>query len=97
MIGVRDAVERAIAHLREMQELAGEQVSGLEVEEVEEVEKSSDDRQWSITLSYLRKPSSLSQMIGGSSLPKERVYKDFNVDAETGEVRSMRIRQIHAT
>jgi hypothetical protein len=92
MIGVRDAVERAIAHLREMQELAGEQVSGLEVEEVE---KSSDDEQWFVTLSCLRKPLGIGSVIG--SFPKERVYKDFKVDAETGEVRSMRIRQLHAT
>jgi len=91
-MSVREAVGKAIAFFRELQEQAGEQVSGLEVEEVE---KSDNDQYWLITLSYLRKPTGMEQVVG--ALKRERSYKSFKVNAETGEVISMTIRQVHAS
>lgn len=59
---------------------------------LEEVELSEDDKHWLITLSF--------QSIAGPSLGifNKRQYKVFKVDADTGKVVSMKIRELsHAT
>ena len=55
---------------------------------LEEVELTDDGQYWLITLSYPR--SGLSQIIGDG--PRE--YKLFKIRADTGEVKSMKIRKI---
>jgi hypothetical protein len=58
---------------------------------VEEVERPEDRGNWVITLSL---PVPLSLQVFGRKEDKE--YKTFVVDAETGEVKSMKIRQLAA-
>lgn len=52
-------------------------------ERLEEVELTDDEKHWLITLSYR-----------DSHLTSERSYKKFTIDAETGEVQSMKIRSV---
>ncbi len=59
---------------------------------LEEAELTDDKRAWLITLSFdERIPDS---PLGMKNLfsPAKREYKQFEIDRETGEVRSMRIR-----
>ena len=84
MIDVKEATDKAKAHLVSFFPEA-EQV------QLEEVELSVDKAHWLITLSYEGISSSVaSSMLVGKSL----LYKIFKLDAETGEVLSMKIRNI---
>jgi len=89
MIDAREAVKRAAAYLGEISAPIGRQLGALEVEEVE---RSGDEQCWLITLSY---PRGLS--IALSLGEGKRVYKQFKVNAETGEVQSMTMREVHAS
>jgi hypothetical protein len=61
---------------------------------VEEVELTDDGRYWLITLSY-EAPVETTPFMGTTvSTGGDRQYKVFKVDAKTGEVLSMRIREI---
>ena len=62
---------------------------------LEEVELSSDDRSWLITLGYGVKrehltASELMSAPAGTSPNSIRAFKVFKIDVETGEVRSMK-------
>ena len=58
--------------------------------QLEEVELTENGEYWLITLSY---PSSgLAEILGRGVGPKE--YKVFRIDANTGEVKSMKIRKV---
>ncbi len=84
MIDVKEATDKAKAHLISFFPEA-EQV------QLEEVELSEDKACWLITLSYEGVSSSVaSSMLVGKSL----LYKIFKLDAESGEVLSMKIRNI---
>ena len=84
MIDVKEATDKAKAHLVSFFPEA------VQVQ-LEEVELSVDKAHWLITLSYEGKSSSVaSSMLVGKSL----LYKIFKLDAETGEVLSMKIRNI---
>lgn len=84
MIDVKEATDKAKAHLVSFFPEA-EQV------QLEEVELSEDKAFWLITLSYEGISSSVaSSMLVGKSL----LYKIFKLDAESGEVLSMKIRDI---
>jgi len=54
--------------------------------QLEEVELSDDGEYWLITLSYPVSPS--------FSVPAKRKYKIFKINAKTGEVKSMKIRNV---
>ena len=86
MIDVRTAVQAAGRYARE---LYGES-SDLTLM-VEEVEPSADERYWLITLSLADRTNPFATLARGSA---GRTYKIFEVDAETGEVRSMKIRSV---
>jgi len=58
---------------------------------VEEVEISDDDRYWYITLGYDLPQGSAGLMSIGFL---HRNYKVFKIDDQTGDVRSMKVRQI---
>jgi hypothetical protein len=79
MIHVKQAVQIAAKYLSE---IINQPIAGLLVEETE---KSSDDAMWFITVSYYL----TSDMFGSRS------YKIIAVDAETGDVKSMKIRTIN--
>ena len=84
MIHVKEATEKAKEHLRSFFPEAGRI-------QLEEVELSADKVYWLVTLSYEGLSSSVaSSMLVGKSL----IYKVFKLDAENGEVISMKIRDI---
>jgi hypothetical protein len=94
MIPIQMAVDNAVGFARKVLESTrtGEML-------LEEVDTSTvDDREvWLITLSIPRpKPStpSLSALSSFASLQSDRQYKTFTVDGETGDVLSMKIRQL---
>ncbi|MDB4906264.1 MAG: hypothetical protein JWO05_1048 [Gemmatimonadetes bacterium] len=67
---------------------------------LEEVELSDDSRFWKITLGWVE-PASRTTQAGGNIfaaaradiVPLPRVYKQFLVNGETGQVASMKIRE----
>ena len=105
MIPPKEAVSNAKKYLREILE-PEEEISDLRLEEVE-FEKS--DKQWLITLGYLRPRNTkiksdenrLFRAIRGSLNEEKqednenRIYKRLVVDAESGDVERMLIREVH--
>jgi hypothetical protein len=84
MINVKDAADKAKEYLRAF-------FPDAEQVQLEEVELSADKKHWLITLSYEGISGSVaSSMLVGKSLR----YKIFKLDAKTGEVLSMKIRDI---
>jgi len=84
MIDVRQAIDIAKEHLT---------IFFPEAENVqlEEVELTTDKTHWLITLSYEGVTTSVaSSLLVGKSL----IYKQFRLDAESGDVISMKIRDI---
>jgi hypothetical protein len=84
MIDVKTAVKIAFDYIqdlyeeRELQELA-----------LEEVEQSADKAWWLVTLGHARRLSGMDGF-GGQH---RRAYRVFKIDAEQGQVQSMRIRE----
>lgn len=84
MIKVKEATDKAKEYLESF-------FPDAEQVQLEEVELSGDKTHWLITLSYEGVSTSVaSSMLVGKSL----LYKIFKLDAETGEVISMKIRDI---
>ena len=93
-ITVRQAVARAMAAAKEF--YTGKEMIDLTLEEVE---TSDDGTQWLITLGFYlpsKKPASsldeVFRQVKGTTYEKK--YKLFKVDAATGEVGSMKIRNV---
>jgi hypothetical protein len=84
-IGVKDAVQAAMAAIREL--LPASELNDLRLEEVDQ---SEDERFWLITLGFY--PPSEGPLAPLARAPRK--YKVFTVDADTGKVRSMKIRAI---
>ena len=84
MINVKDATQKAKEYLMSF-------FPDAEQVQLEEVELSADRKQWLITLSYEGESGSVaSSMLVGKSIR----YKLFRLDAKSGEVLSMKIRDI---
>jgi len=84
MIDVKEASEKAKSYLASF-------FPDAEKVQLEEVELTADKAHWFITLSY----EGVSQSVASSLLVGKSVrYKIFKLDAETGEVLSMKIRDI---
>lgn len=84
MINVTDATRRAKEYLMTF-------FPDAEQVQLEEVELGTDKKHWLITLSYEGGSGSVaSSMLVGKSLR----YKIFTLDAKSGEVLSMKIRDI---
>lgn len=89
MISMKQAVASAVDFAKAL--YAEEHLTDLQVEEIE---SSEDDKLWFITLGWGAPPGSEPGLFGGlSSAVMRRVYKVFSIDAETGEVISMKIRE----
>ncbi len=86
MIPIKDAVTSAIAFAKSV--LDSERTQDMRLEEVE-IAKIGPKDVWHITLSMLIDRSQLLMM----SNPR-REYKTFTVDATSGEVLSMKIREL---
>jgi hypothetical protein len=82
MIDAREAASRAANYLKDL----FPEAQGMQLEEVE---ISDDDSEWSITLSFFD-PEKISLPLN----PPPKKYKIFRIDAETAEVRSMKIRKV---
>jgi hypothetical protein len=80
MIDVKKAVTAALTYAQEL---------GRSGATLEEVDRSEDDRYWLVTLGFPRRLNDFA-VLGG--VKYEPDYKVFKVDAETGEVLSMKIR-----
>lgn len=98
-IDVRDAVVAAQKSLQSMADLMGGHVLDLRLEEVE---LSEDKSLWVITLSFIipiskESISNLGIFAAGESLKPERQYKRFEIDSETGQMKSMKIRDLSWT
>lgn len=84
MINVKDATQKAKEYLMSF-------FPDAEQVQLEEVELSADRKHWLITLSYEGDSGSVaSSMLVGKSIR----YKLFRLDAKSGEVLSMKIRDI---
>jgi hypothetical protein len=81
MINVKEAVKKAAEYFAD---LYGSQFVNVLVEEVEET-----DGWWLVTMGYEDRPSVFSQISG-----IRRRFKVFKIDGETGEVISMKIREV---
>ncbi|MEA2601049.1 MAG: hypothetical protein QOF89_2041 [Acidobacteriota bacterium] len=88
MIGVKEAVRIAAEYLASLYE-------GKDLRDVllEEVRLSDDDQYWLVTMGFSRPvpTNPVLEALGGENLKRE--YKVFEVSAETGDVRSMSIRE----
>jgi hypothetical protein len=91
-ISVTDAVRIATSHLYTL-------LAGVEDVLLEEVEITDDDRYWLVTLSFYQHVPD-EQKVVTAVVPtnlfirKSRVYKIIKIDRNTGEVRSMKIREL---
>ena len=84
MIDVKEATDKAKAHLASF-------FPDAENVQLEEVELTDDRTHWLITLSY----EGVSHSVASSLLVGKSVrYKLFKLDAKSGEVISMKIRDI---
>lgn len=82
MLDVKEAAQKASEYFAAL--YADQGVSKVQLEEVE---LSDDGKYWMITLGY---------PVQGPlfTVPPKRQYKVFKIDANTGEVKSMKIRNV---
>ncbi len=95
-IDVRSAVGAARSYLREVLDQlveSGNQIQGLRLEETE---LSDDNQYWLITLGFDRPVGEhLDPLQAVVNTKKyERDYRIFKIDAQTGKVQSMKIREL---
>lgn len=88
-VDVRVATEQATNYLRSLAPYVGGKVNDVRLEEVE---LSEDEQFWFVTLGFDRpidnNPLALLQN------QTQRDYKQFKIDALTGEVKAMKIRTV---
>ena len=92
MIDVKRAVSKAMGYLRDMYTI--EEFKDVLVEEVD---VSEDNEFWNVTIGFTRRQESTSggpmATLIGQSAEYKREYKVFQIDAETGDLHSMRSRK----
>lgn len=92
MISLKEAAQAAESFVREV--YAANELWSLRIEEAE---LSNDEKTWLITLGWveqaIREPSVFFPTLKSEPIVLPRVYKQFIIDADTGKVRSMKIRQ----
>jgi hypothetical protein len=84
MIEPKNAVENAAKYYREVS-------SDNSALQLEEIELSGDKTKWLVTLSHPGPNPSLAVLMGNGD---NRIYKAFSIDAETGNVESMKVKKI---
>lgn len=92
MLTVKEAVQAAETWVRDLYPK-----KDLQHLRLEEVELSDDDRFWYITLGWAEpavKESPLAAAFRNEMHVLPRVYKKLEVNAETGAVKSMKIRKV---
>lgn len=91
MLTVKEAVRAAESWVRDL--YPEDDIRHLRLEEVE----FSDEGHWRITLGWLEpavRKNSLATALQPDAHALPRVYKTLEVDAETGAVKSMKIREV---
>jgi hypothetical protein len=81
---VKEATEKAIEYFKKF-------YPNVEKVQLEEVEITDDDKYWNIVLSYENIESTPLSYL---QIGQQRTFKVFKIDANTGKVRSMKIRNI---
>lgn len=96
LINVRSAVDAATKYLQEVKDLLIEPGAPIQGLRIEETELSEDDQYWLITLGFDRLvPAHLDPLLAISITRKyEREYRIFKIDAQTGKVQSMKVREL---
>lgn len=87
MIDVKTAVRTAMKYLHEFQEFVP--AKGVRLEETE----YDDSGYWMITLSTLDDQGELLGPLA-TLVPGKRSYKIFRIDANSGDVKSMKVRSL---
>ncbi|UCF99466.1 MAG: hypothetical protein JSV89_07980 [Spirochaetaceae bacterium] len=92
MVNVKAAVSKAMGYLKDMYQI--EQFKDVLLEEVD---ISEDNKYWNVTIGFTRRQESTSggpmATLIGQSTEFKREFKVFQIDAETGDLRSMRSRK----
>jgi len=90
-----------VIDIKQAAKRAADYLTGLYTEQLpadirlEEVELSDDEMYWLITMSFLpqhQQPTTFSQLLR----EHDRIYKMFKIDAQTGNMVSMKIRTVEA-
>ena len=91
MITPKEAAKAATAYAKQLYE-----AMDLPHLRLEEITLSEDGKLWNVTLGWVEQAVSTTSPLfsnyGGDIQKLPRVYKLFEVDAESGEVKAMRIR-----
>jgi len=87
MLDVKEAVRVATEYIQTL--FSEKQIPELRLEEVE---MSEDGKFWDVTMSFVVREATAYLSLGDSA--KTREYKVFKVNAETGQVQSMKIRKV---
>ena len=91
-VDVRTAVINAENYLQSLEDLLGKDLKNFRLEEVE---LSEDKQFWYITIGYDRPVIKRKTVLKIDYLPQyEREYKIFKINSQTGEVESMKIRNV---
>jgi hypothetical protein len=93
MISIKQAVTAAYDYLAELSDLIKTDLADLRLEEIE---LSEDQQFWLVTLGYDR--ALKNNLLPALGLPErtqyQREYKLLKVNAETGEVEALKIREV---
>ncbi|MGD9329166.1 MAG: hypothetical protein PVH48_09395 [Cyclobacteriaceae bacterium] len=81
---VKEATEKAIEYFKKF-------YPNIEKVQLEEVEITDDDKYWNIVLSYENMETTPLSYL---QIGQQRTFKVFKIDADTGKVRSMKIKNI---
>ena len=87
MLEVKEAVKIATDYIQSL--FSEKQIPELRLEEVE---LSTDQKFWEVTLSFVVREPTAYLSLGDAAGSRE--YKVFRVNAETGQVQSMKIRKV---
>ena len=92
MVDVKQAVAKAMDYLKDMY-----QIDRFKDVLLEEVDLSEDNKFWNVTIGFTRRQESTSggpmATLIGQSTEFKREFKVFQIDAESGALRSMRSRK----
>ncbi len=93
MISVKDAAKAAEEYAREL--FSADDLRHLRLEEVR---LSEDEQYWNITLGWVddaaARPSAVLGNLAFNTQKLPRIYKVFEVDVESGQVRAMKMRDV---
>lgn len=87
MLEVKEAVKIATEYIQTL--FSERQIPELRLEEVE---LSADNQFWEVTLSFVVREPTAYLSLGDAARTRE--YKIFRINAETGQVQSMKIRRV---